>query len=173
MGTFNLVQRGAFIKGNHENASLTGCTGIVRLENMANPRFADETIPKAFRRVMKNYPEYNVYSTDIKSPDGKELKLFCHKDSAEATISAVRSFIEEPWALADMAFLTCVTRGVNLYINFWWAVEQPAEGILTDWMAFLEPNEEIFKTAIANDYNRWWCRMSEEERESEYKKALE
>lgn len=172
MGNFYLVQRGAFCKEAFANASLTGCTGIVRLETMCSPQFTDGTIPKAFRRIMRNYDQYEVYSTGINTPDGEELKIFCRMDEAEATIQAIKDFIEVPWKLGDMALLSCVTKGVNLYTDFWWAVDFPAEGIFTDWMAFLSHDEEKFKLAIDNDYTKWWLSMSEHEREKEYAKSL-
>ena len=170
MGYFYMVQRGTFTKKTEKRIYLTGCCGIVELDDMK--ALANE-VPKSFRRIMKHYMLYEVYSTGIKTPYGEELKVFCRSDKAEETIETIKEFIHQPWNLKAYSGLERVVDTNTVKANFWWSVEAPKQGRVSDWMAFLDSDEESFKEAIERDYLDWWLSMSKEEREDEYLKALE
>ena len=172
MRYFYLVQRGTFAEKIPPDACLTGCKGIVSLDYMADVRFEMYAIPKAFRRIMWNYMNYGIYSTGIKTYEGRQLKLFCHSDKKDKIISAIKEFIECPWIIPRPSQLDLAVNEGHISTNFWWCIDFPREYNLSDWMLFYSEDEEKFKTAIENDYNNWWMKMLYEEREEEYKKSL-
>lgn len=170
MGYFYMVQRGTFTKKTEKRMYLTGCCGIVELDDMKP--LANE-VPKSFRRIMKNYEEYSIYSSGVKTPYGDELKVFCRMANAKETLETIKEFIYRPWNLKVYSGMERVSDTSTVKANFWWSVEPPKVGRVSDWMAFLSSSEEDFKAAIEKDYLDWWLLMSEEEREEEYIKSLE
>lgn len=174
MRDFYLVQRGTFAKTMPVDACLTGCKGVVSLDCMGDVRFELCAVPKAFRRIMWDYQQYVVIATGISTPDGKVLKLFCRLDKSYKTISAIREFVDKKtnWMIPKPSEMDLAVSGVHVPTNFWWCIDPPREDNLSDWMVFYAEDEAKFKKAIANDYYNWWMKMSEEEREEEYKKSL-
>lgn len=173
MGSFYLLQRGYFNDRHEEDVILTGCKGVVTLEDMKAQEFAWNAVPKSFRRIMYFYRDYYVYSTRIRNSAGKELLIFARRDRAYETIEEVRRFINLPWELKAPGNLCEAIYGdTEVKTNFWWCIDIPQKGNVADWMAFFDDEKDRFNKAIGNDYNEWWLPMEYEEKESEYNRAL-
>ena len=174
MSKFWLIQRGTFKKN---GKFLTGKEGIVSLDYMGSAEFEWGAIPKAYRRLMYHFPEYEVFSTGIYTPEKDELMVFCKKSCSEEVIQSIRQYIDEPYQLKEFSELEKVPKAKKrdtLYdgrhSNFWWCIDIKSYG---DWMAFLQPNLKQILEAVKNDYNDWWLAKSPEKRKEEYKKSLQ
>lgn len=174
MAKFYLIQRGTFKK---EGNSLTGSDGVVRLDYMGSAEFEWGAIPKAYRRLMYHFTEYEVFHTGIYTPEHDELMLFCRKDCSTEVIQAIREFIEQPYHLKEYSELEKVPKARKKDTsynrrrsNFWWCIDITES--YGDWMAFLQPQANLFTEAVKNDYQNWWLNKVPEEREEEYKKSL-
>lgn len=175
MAKFHLIQRGIF---QNEGNSLTGPNGVVRLDYMGSAEFEWGAIPNAYRRLMYHFPEYEVFRTGIYTPEHFELMVFCKKDYSAEVIQAISEFVEHPYHLKEYSELEKVPRvkkqDTSSYVHrtsdFWWCIDiSEAYG---NWMAFLQPQTNLFTKAVNNDYHNWWLNKTLEEREEAYKKAL-
>jgi len=175
MRDFYLVQRGSFTENMKPDAVLTGCKGIVSLEKMNSSEFGFGEIPKSFRRIMVDFPYYDVYPTTIKNCEGHELMVFARWDRAYDTVKALKFFTRVmSWELKETSRLEYIERASeNLGgTNFWWCIDRPNKNFSPDWMAFFNSHTSRFRKAISNDYNEWWMKMTEEEREVEHNRAM-
>ena len=174
MYKFWLIQRGFF---EEKGKYLTGDEGLVTLNYMGSAEFEFGAIPKAFRRLMYHFLDYDVFHTSFFTPDGEELLVFCNKKKSEDIIKAIKYFIENPYHLKEFSQLERVTKDKkeektsHYYTNFWWCIDDNRR-YCGDWMAFLSPKKELFVNAITNDYNDWWLKKTKKEREEEYHKSL-
>ena len=173
MANFWLIQRGTF---NGIGKYLTGSEGVVSLDYMGSSEFEWGAIPKALRRLMYHFSEYEVFNTGIYTPEKQELLVFCQKSCSTEIIQAISQYIENPYGLKEYSELEKVPKAKKedtsydgRFSNFWWCIDIESYG---DWMAFLQPQKDLFKEAIKNDYQDWWLTKSPEEREEEYKKSL-
>lgn len=174
MAKFWLIQRGTFGK---TGKFLTGEDGIVSLHYMGSSEFEWGAIPKAFRRLMYHFSEYEVFHTGIYTPENDELMVFCKKSCATEIIQSIRQYIEEPYRLKEHSELEKVPKAKKedtsydrRRSNFWWCID--IKSSYGDWMAFLQPQMDLFKKAIKNDYQDWWLTKSPKEREEEYQNSL-
>lgn len=174
MAKFYLIQRGTF---KEERKFLTGLDGVVSLDYMGSAEFEWGAIPKAYRRLMYHFTEYEVFHTGIYTPEHDELMLFCRKDCATEVIQAIREFIEQPYHLKEYSELEKVPKArkedtsyERRRSNFWWCID--IKESYGDWLAFLQPQSTLFTEAVKNDYQNWWLNKAPEEREEEYKKSL-
>ena len=174
MKRFYLIQRGNF---KNEGKSLTGSDGVVNLDYMGATEFEWGAIPKAYRRMMYQFTEYEVFNTGIYTPEHEELMVFCRKDCSAEVIQAIRHFIEHPYGLKEYSDLEKVPRATKIdrsysrrCCNFWWCID--IDESYGDWMAFLQPQSTLFTESVKNDYENWWLKKSIEEREEEYEKSL-
>lgn len=173
MAKFWLIQRGTFLeKGKY----LTGTDGVVELDYMGSAEFEWGAIPKAYRRLMYNFSEYEVFHTEIYTPEHEELMLFCKKDCKDEIMQTIREFIEKPYHLQEYSELEKVPKarkGDTSYngrhSNFWWCIDIKPHG---DWMAFLEPQLKLFMEAVKNDQNDWWLKKTKRQRKKEYEEAI-
>lgn len=168
-----LIQRGTF---NKTGKSLTGSDGVVGLAYMGSSEFEWGAIPKAYRRLMYHFEEYDVFHTGIYTPEHEELMVFCRKGCATEVLQAIREFIENPYHLKAYSELEKVPKAKKedtsyhkRRSNFWWCIDIKSYG---DWMAFLQPQSNLFTEAVRNDYQNWWLNKAPEKREEEYKKSL-
>ena len=101
--------------------------------------------------------------------DNNELILFSNGDLSSEIVNGLISFINNPYRLKEYSELEKIPYSSynKLKTNFWWCVE-----FNKDWMAFLNSNKELFQKGINNDYNNWWLKKTNEEREKEYVKSL-
>ena len=174
MERFCLIQRGRF---ENDGKSYIGLDSVVHLEYMGSSEFEWGAIPKAYRRVMYQFTEYDVFNTGIYTPEHEELMLLCRKDCSAEVIQAIRYFIEHPYKLKEYSELEKVpkarkedTSHNRRCCNFWWCID--IEEPCGDWMAFLQPQATLLTDAVKNDYQNWWLNKSPEEREEEYEKSL-
>lgn len=174
MAKFYLIQRGTFEK---VGKSLTGSNGVVNLDYMGSSEFEGGAILKAYQRVMYHFTEYDILHTEIYTPEHDELMVFCRKDCATEVIQNIREFVQRPYHLKEYSELEQVTKAKKedtsydcRYSNFWWCID--INKSYGDWMAFLQPQSNLFTEAVKNDYQDWWLNKSPEEREEEYKKSL-
>ena len=175
MTKFKLIQRGYFKKDVKEGYLLDE-GGIVGLGYMGSAEFEFGTIPKAYRRIMHNYLNYDIFGTNIFTPENEELMLFCRKDRATELKESIQAFIEHPYHLKEFSELEKVPKAKKedtgfsrRRTDFWWCIDIG----IGDWMAFLKPKEQQIKKALKKDYEEWWLMKPEEEREEKYKKSLE
>ena len=173
MAKFRLIQRGTFLE---QGKYLIGSNedGIVKLDYMGSAEFEWGAIPKAYRRMMYNFSEYEAFRTGIYTPENDELMVFCKKDCKEEILQSISEFIEKPYSLKQFSELEKVPKGLDEWgfgrrSNFWWCIDIKPHG---DWMAFLEPQLNLFMEAIKNEYNDWWLKKKKREREKEYEEAL-
>ena len=174
MANFWLIQRGIF---RDTGTSLTGSNGVVSLDYMGSAEFEWGAIPKAYRRMMYHFSEYEVFHTEVFTPEHEELMLFCKKDCATEVIQSIRHFISLPYPLKEATDLEKVPKAKKedtsynrRRSNFWWCID--IKETYGDWMAFLQPQSKLFTEAVQNDYQNWWLKKSLEEREEEYKESL-
>jgi len=168
---FYLIQRGCF---NNDGDSLTGNTGVVNLDYMGSIEFELGAIPKSYRRIMHDFNDYIYVPTGIHTIENNELILFSNKVLANEILDSLSSFIYNPYKLKEYSELEKIpdsslndTGFDRLKTNFWWCID-----INKDWMAFLNSNRKLFEKGINNDYNDWWLKKTEDEREQEYTKSL-
>ena len=173
MANFWLIQRGTF---RETGKFLTGKDGIVSLHYMGSSEFEWGAIPKAFRRLMYHFSEYEVFNTGIYTPENDELMVFCKKSCSTEVIQSIRQYIDKPYHPKEYSELEKVPKAKKedtsydgRRSNFWWCIDIKSYG---DWMAFLQPHSEKLLEAVKNDYQEWWLAKSPEEREEEYKKSL-
>lgn len=177
MRKFSLIQRGTFQKESKGIYFLIGEDGVISLDYMGSAEFEFGAIPKAFRRLMYHYTEYEVFHTEIYTPEHDELMVFCRKNYAKEIIPAIQEFVEKPYYLQEYSELEKVPKAKkedtsfmgHRYSNFWWCIDIKSSG---DWMAFLQSQSDIFTQAIKNDYQDWWLKKTSKEREEEYNKSL-
>lgn len=174
MAKFYLIQRGTFKK---QGESLTGAEGVVSLDYMGAAEFEWGAIPKAYRRLMYHFTEYEVFHTGIYTPERNELLVFCRKGCSTAIIQAIREFIEQPYHLKEYSELEKVPKARKKGTsydrrrsNFWWCID--IKESYGDWMAFLQPQLTLFTEAVKNDHQNWWMNKTPEEREEQYKRSL-
>ena len=174
MAEFYLIQRGTF---ENEGKSLTGSDGVVSLDYMGASEFEWGAIPKAYRRLMHHFTEYEVFHTGIFTPEHDELMLFCRKDYSTEVIQAISEFIKHPYylkAYSELEKVPTAKKGDTSYdrrrSNFWWCID--IEESYGDWMAFLQPQLTLLIEAVKSDYQNWWLNKASDEREEEYKKSL-
>ena len=173
MANFWLIQRGTF---REKGKYLTGSDGVVSLDYMGSAEFEFGAIPKAYRRLMYHFSEYEVFNTGIYTPEKDELMVFCRKSCSTEILYAISQYIEKPYHLQEYSELEKVPKARKedttydcRLSNFWWCIDIKSYG---DWMAFLEPHSKLLTEAIKNDYVDWWLTMTPEKREEEYKKSL-
>lgn len=171
---FYLIQRGAF---QESGKSLLGSDRVVNLDYMGSAEFEFGAIPKAYRRLMYHFEEYDVFHTEIYTPEHEELLVFCRKGCATEVIQAIREFIEQPYYLKEYSELEKVPKAKKedtsydgRRSNFWWCID--IKKSYGDWMAFLQPQSDLFTEAVENDYLDWWLNKAPEAREEEYKNSL-
>lgn len=174
MGKFWLIQRGAF---RQNGTTLTGRNGVVNLDYMGASEFEWGAIPKAYRRLMYEFPNYGIFNTNIYTPEQEELLIFCKKEIAVELITAIQQFIESPYHLkkySELEKVPEVKKEGTLYeyrrSDFWWCIDFPSA--YGDWMAFLQPQLQLFTDAITKDYETWWMDKTPDKREEEYRKSL-
>ena len=172
MEEFYLIQRGVFHESDRK--SLIGPGGVVRLYPMGSAEFEWGAIPRAYRRLMYHYKEYEIFNTGIYTPEKEELIVFSKKDCASKVIQGIRLFIEQPYILKEKSELEKIPnakRGDTSYnrriTDFWWCID-----LYGNWMALLKPQYDLFKEAVESDYQNWWMKKTPEEREEEYKQSL-
>lgn len=182
MAKFHLLQRGTFNEG---GKYLTGRDGIVTLHYMGSSEFGWGAIPKAYRRLMYHFAEYEIFPTGIYTPEKEELMVFCKNICSAEIVQSIRQFIKKPYHLYSELQKVPIAKEEDIpydcpywyfwwsyyyrSTNFWWCIDIKSYG---DWMAFLQPKEKQFLSAIRNGYQDWWLAKSPEEREEEYKKSL-
>ena len=175
MSKFYLIQRGQF---RDSGTNLTGRNGVVDLDYMGSAEFEWGAIPKAYRRLMYNFLEYEVFHTGIYTPEQDELLVFCNKNCSENVVQSIKEFIDSPYHLKEYSQLELIPTSKkndtswwnHRSTDFWWCIDK--NNCHGDWMAFLKSSSEKFELAIKNDYQNWWLTMSPEEREDEYKSSL-
>lgn len=173
MAKFWLIQRGTF---KENGQALTGPKGVVRLDYMGSAEFEFGAIPKAYRRLMYHFSEYDIFPTEIYTPENGSLVLFCREKYASDVIHGIQDFIKTPYSLKEFSELeklpTAKSSDISIDYrrsNFWWCIDNNVNG---DWMAFLKPHLNLFITVIKNDYASWWLNMPVEERDEEYRQSL-
>ena len=178
MSQFWLIQRGNFIQRETIFESLLiGPDQIISLDYMGSSEFEFGAIPKAYRRIMHDFTEYDVFHTEIFTPEHDELMVFCNKDYGERITQGIRKFIEMPYRLKEYSELEKVPKAKKedtsydrRRSNFWWCIDISES--YGDWMAFLQSELNRFKTAVKNDYQDWWMKKTPKGREEEYNKSL-
>lgn len=171
MVDFSFLQRGTFMENVGKIEMLTGCKGVVKLDDACFDNCIRMAISESYSRVMWNYTSYSIHRTGIKNFLGEELVLFAHIESANKIVELLRELSELGCRKFDSSFNE---KGEERQcsLDFWWYTAPKQEKLLSDWMFFYEPQSEIFMEAISGDYNNWWMKMSLEEREEEYKSSL-
>lgn len=163
MTKFNLVRWGSF---KEEGKSLKGLEAVVMIYYGYSKKMEAQLL-KAYHRLMYHFTEYDVFHTEIYTPEHEELLVFCKKDCSTEVIQAIQehSKLEKvPKAKKGDTSLNGVPR------NFWWCIDiQETYG---DWIAFLQPKSNLFINAVKNDYQNWLMSKTPEEREEEYKESL-
>lgn len=173
MANFWLIQRGFF---KETSTSHTVLDEVVNLDYMGAAEFEWGALPKAYRRMMYHFSEYEVFHTEIYTPEHDELMVFCKTDCVTEVIPAIHQFIEQPYSLKEYSDLEKVPKAKKddtsynrRRSNFWWCIDDDSYG---DWMAFLQPQSKILIETIQNAHQNWWLTKSPKEREEEYNKAL-
>ncbi len=173
MAKFYLIQRGTF---KTTGINLSGTNGVVDLHYMGSAEFEWGAIPKAYRRLLYHYSDYETVPTGIYTPEHDELMVFCRKDCKEKVLEAICQFINQSYSLEEYSELEKVPtakKGDRSFTgrrtNFWWCIDTNGIG---DWMAFLASSKPLFDRGITHDYTSWWLKKTPEEREEEYKKSL-
>ncbi len=170
MGEFYLIQRGKLKKEGNE---LFGENGIANLDYMGSAEFEFGAIPKAYRRLMYNFLNYEIFHTDIFTSDKKELIIFCRKEYSKEILKELKNYVYKPYKLKEYSELDNIylkNSNKNLRSNFWWCID--CNNVYGDWMAFLDSNIIKFFKSIKNDYQNWWLSKPLEKREEDYKLSL-
>lgn len=130
MTKFKLIQRGYFKKDVKEGYLLDE-GGIVGLGYMGSAEFEFGTIPKAYRRIMHNYLNYDIFGTNIFTPENEELMLFCRKDRATELKESIQAFIEHPYHLKEFSELEKIPKAKKedtgfsrRRTDFWWCIDK-------------------------------------------------
>ena len=151
-----------------------GKNGVVDLDYMGSFEFEMGTVPASYRRIMHNYDDYEYYNTNIFTPENDELILFCKSDISEEVIKSLNEFVNEPYHLKEYSELekikTAKKGDQSIFgrrTDFWWCLDYDA-----DWMAFMKSKMNKFFEGISYDYENWWLKKPESQRESEYKRSL-
>lgn len=179
MGKFYLIQRGKFRDLKKKDyKGLTGRNGLIDLDYMGNAEFELGAIPNSYRRILHDRPDYIFhYVNDIKDYNGKILVIFCRKDKAELIEKEMRVFIEQNYKLKTWSLLPERIAGAKYYDkdslstrDFWWNVDEYSN--VSDWMCWFGMDKLTpFKNMIDYEYNEYWMKKSEKEREEEYRLA--
>ena len=165
-----LIQRGTFnIAGDPQK----GLDGVIHYDYMGSAEFEWRALPKAYRRLMYHYTNYDVFHTGVYTLYDEELMVYCRKEYAHLVIQTIRNYVYEPYEIKEMSDLEKVLYAEDSlhdgrHTNFWWCIDNKSCG---NWMAFMQSNERLFRVAVGNDFLRWWMPKSTEEREKEYKDA--
>lgn len=181
---FYLIQRGKFNNDKLKTAfTLTGRNGLIELDYMGAAEFEWGAIPKAFARIMRQYDKYSLHVTDITTRTGMPFCLYCRDDRYGIILSAIKEYIANPYQLKEWSNLTehfkeHVGRWDKhaLQTNFWWCIDKADldadendryANLVGDWIAFNGPGirQEAFTRVMDVNYNEWWMKMTEEERE--------
>jgi len=174
MANFWLIQRGTFKK---ESPFVPGgIDSIVGFDYMGSAEFEWGALPKAYRRIMYHFNEYGLHNTGIYTPEHEELLVFCKKDCSEGIIEAIKEYIAHPYSLKEFSCLDTITKSKKdswdrKHCDFWWCIDR--NETIGNWMALLEPRRDLFNEIITANYHNWWLLKSPEERETEYRKALD
>ena len=171
---FWLIQRGRLNKKG--GPSLTGSKGVVDLDYMGSSEFEWGAIPRAYRRIMYHYEEYQLFDAGVDAVGNRRLMLFCKKQNYEKISQSIQEFIKAPYQLQEWSDLDNLIKVADItkpwticHTRFWWCIDR---GIYGDWMAFLEEDSERIYSAIKHDYENWWQVKSDEEKAKLYKEAL-
>lgn len=180
---FWLIQRGKwnrYDKTQSEFSGLTGNEGLIDLDYMGSTEFEIGTIPKAYRRIMAEFEQYELVKTDICNSNSVPLQLFCRKDRTNEIISELVNYIAKPYHLREFSELEKHMKPLERFegkiipymtarTNFWWEVEMDI-----DCMFFfgVQDRTEIFKSIIVKDYNDWWLAKDEQKRAEDIKNSF-
>lgn len=172
MAKFYLIQRGSFNKDlSKEFDALTGETGLIDLDYMGYAEFEFGAIPHAYRRIMHNRGKYDYHILhDIKDHKGQPFVIFCETEHVEQIKEELKRYIENPYRLKSFCCIRNHISGEETSTDFFWNIDINDIG---DWMGwFGEDKLDVFKKTFDKDYNEWWMKKSEDEREKEYKSSL-
>lgn len=177
---FWLIQRAKF--WNIENATeLFGGSPnhLVRPDYMGSAEFEFGAIPRAYRRIMGQFDQYNVHILNITNFQGVPFYLFCRDDRYEATVAELKSYMNNRYRLLEYsgihAHLQDTINDNDKFlreINFWWCIDSHSD--VGDWMLFLGSTDryQAFLRCIQADYNNWWMKFPKEERDEMFDKAM-
>ena len=173
MTNFWLIQRGIFKKDCSQSPE--GLDSIVYLDYMGSPEFERGAIPKAYRRIMYHFNDYQLFHTGIYTPNRKELLVFCKKDCCDKIIGAIKEYVTNPYPIKTFSCLDKITTAKKSSwerkrCDFWWCIDQ--DKTYGNWMAFLEPCQTVFWENINWDFQNNWLKLSHQEREDAYKNSL-
>ena len=173
MANFRLIQRGFFT--GKSRSLFTDPDEAIELDYMGAAEFEFEAIPKAYRRFMYHFEEYKTSNTGFYTQQNEELLLFCRRNHAIEIMQMLKAFMQNPYRLKEPSYLEKITEANEdtecdfSRTNFWWCIDIKSHG---DWMAFLQPQAELFMQAAKNDYQNWWLKMSPKIRQAEYNTSL-
>lgn len=173
---FWLIQRGSF--RDLDNPQFFGGSAghLIDPDYMGSAEFEFGAIPKAFRRLMGHFGEYDLRVLDITNPNGVPFCLFCKKDRYSDILAELKNYISNRYQLKEYsgihAHLPGSTEDAWLRrTNFWWCIDYPSS--IGDWVLFLggRDRQKALINSLNHDYLEWWMKKSEEERAKELEQA--
>ena len=146
-------------------------SAYIDLDYMGNAEFEFGAIPHSYRRILWNREKYDYHIFhDIKDHKGQPFVIFCKTEHAEQIKDELKRYIENPYRLKSFSDIKCHITGTETKTDFFWNIDRNEIG---DWMGwFGEDKLEIFKKILDKDYNEWWMKKSEDQREIEYNSSL-
>ena len=101
--------------------SLQAKMELYQLHYMGSSEFEWGAIPKAFRRLMYHFSEYEVFNTGIYTPENDELMVFCKKSCSTEVIQSIRQYIDKPYHLKEYSELEKVPKAKKEDTSYRWA----------------------------------------------------
>lgn len=172
MSKFYLIQRGSFKDLKRDYEDLIGDKGLIELDYMGSSEFEWGAIPRAYARIMNSREDYIFhYINDIKDYRGKIMVIFCKKEFAEDIEKEMRNYLNNRYRTKEFTTLhdqikDKIDPNEKEFLSrrtFWWSIDDDETG---DWMCWFGMNKLTpFKNMIDKDYNEWWLKLSEKEKQ--------
>lgn len=182
---FWLIQRGSFNNLQTATQFLGGsATHLINPDYMGSAEFEFGAIPKAYRRILSQYDKYSMHVTDLRSIRGVPLCLYCKEANYQRIIEAIKEYLDHRYKLKEWTNMEVHFKEEEqkysaskhkLKTNFWWCIDvSRGDNDVGDWIAFLGAADRIkaFGRIIKDDYENWWMKKPEEERDEEVKRAF-
>lgn len=180
---FWLIQRGSFNDPKTATEFLGGSAKhLINPDYMGSAEFEWGAIPKAYRRILGRYEQYELIKTDLKTVRDVPLYIFCRSECYSLIMEQIRKLLDynNNYPLKEYSSMQyhftekySMYRGVKymLRTNFWWCIDVARTNTdVGDWFAFLGATDRVnaIQRILDKDYKEFWMAKPEEERNKEF-----
>lgn len=123
MQTPHLIQRGKF-----RNVQPIGIDDLIQFDYMGSSEFEFNALPKSLKRICKNFSEYTLYPTGIKSASNLELILLYDERMGDRPLIAAGNLARDKYRLQERSYLKEsleASPGARDWMvrDFWWDLD--------------------------------------------------